>query len=96
MPAGFRLVGVWLFQPNHQSDERNSVLLHYTNGLNTLSLFERMRKPAGAGPMPAHTVHLSHRSIQRWPITTPAGVVEVTCIGTLTPAELQALHYFLR
>lgn len=95
LPAGFHLAGVWLFQPNRQRNDRNSVLIHYTNGLSTFSLFERARKPA-SGQTPQRLFRPGHRSIQRWPIATPSGTVEVTYIGMLSPSELQTLHDSLR
>lgn len=90
VPAGFSLTGVWVFpSKNVKTPEAGSVLLRYSSGIETFSLFERLKRnapPANAKPPKA-----GKRSIFRWVAGEPGHFLEMTYVGHLSPAQAQSL-----
>ena len=95
LPNGFHLSGVWVFGVNRNRPGSGSVLLRYSDGVSTMSIFER-HAAAPRNPLP-NKPHKFKGSIQRWKMPLADGTtVDVTYIGHLTPDQLTALHDSLR
>ncbi|MCW3097107.1 MAG: hypothetical protein JWL77_2725 [Chthonomonadaceae bacterium] len=89
LPNGFHLGGVWIFPGGN--NQMQFVLLRFTDDVTSFSLYERIvPNTAKPGPIPAFNRH-----IERWRVTTPAGEIEATYTGMLTPSQVQDLYYSL-
>ena len=88
LPPGFQPRGVWVFA--------KAVLLRYTDGVATFSLYEHQvaaTKNPNAYIVPPR---MYERNVQRWRISVSTGDIEIDYIGHLPPAQAQAVHDSLR
>ncbi len=94
LPWGFGVTGVWVFPSrNPKLPENSSILLRYSNGIETFSLFEKPRRGMNA---PAKTPKIGRRSVLRWGVTVSGGQIELTYVGHLTPDQAQQMIESLR
>ncbi len=89
LPSGFQTRGVWVFAPK-------AVLLRYTDGLTTFSLYEHVMAPAINPNAYLVPPGMYRRNVQRWRMKLATGDIEIDYIGHLPPAEAQAVHDSLR
>jgi hypothetical protein len=96
IPASFRLDGVWGFGEDRTHPFLNSVLLRYTDGVASFSLYERLVLPAKQTPIEQPPKRMFGRNQQNWRFQTPQGQINVQYIGHLTPQQAQTLYETLR
>lgn len=95
LPPGYRLIGVWVF-PVHEAGRQpqKSMLLRYSDGVSSVSLFERPLPPNAAPERRGPAVY--HRAIQRWILPSPQGPLAVIYMGHLSPEEAKAMRDSMR
>lgn len=92
LPPGYTLDGIWSFpaRPNLRA-----VLLRFTNGVASFSLFEhRALAPNAQAKPPAEQVF--RHAQQHWILDTSQGLVGVEYIGHLSAEEAKSLYESLR
>jgi len=93
LPPGFRQDGVWCFNGALKNPTLETVLLRYTDGVSTFSLYEHLApKQQAEPPKPG----MFRRMQQRWIINTPGGVMVIQYIGHLPPNQVRQVYASLR
>jgi len=96
LPANFHLDGVWGFGEDRAHPYLHSVLMRFTDGVASFSLYERLVPPAKQTPIEAPLRRTFGRNQQTWRIQTQQGVMSVQYIGHLLPEQTAAIYQSLR
>ena len=91
-PANFRLDGVWGFGEDRAHPFLRSVLMRFTDGVASFSLYERPVPPAKQTPIQTPPRGSFGRSQQMWRVQTQQGEMSVQYIGHLTARQAAALY----
>ncbi|HEV2471778.1 MAG TPA: hypothetical protein VGS41_03880 [Chthonomonadales bacterium] len=95
IPPGFSLKGVWVFgRRDNPSTGQKSVLLRYSDELESFSLYEHLLRPS-APPLPRPGPASFRRPIQRWRVSTPDGQRAIVFIGRLPARQALAIYQSL-
>jgi len=96
VPENFHLDGVWGFGEDRTHPYLHSVLLRYTDGVASFSLYERLVPPANQTPVERPPRQMFMRNQQNWRLMSPQGEVNVQYIGHLGWQQARALYESLR
>ncbi len=92
LPVNFQLDGVWGFGEDRAHPYLHSVLLRFTDGVASFSLYERLVPPAKQAPIQTPLPRSFGRSQQMWRVQTPQGEMNVQYIGHLTRQQAAAVY----
>ena len=98
LPSGYKLTGVWVFGPEQTAKPgpMATVLLRYSDGVGSFSLYQRRPQNAGRPIAARKTGLFPRRSIQHWFLPNEDGGRDVVYIGHLTPELVAAIYNSLR
>lgn len=92
LPTNYHLDGVWGFGDDRLHPYSNSVLMRFTDGVASFSLYQRLIPPAKAigasRPLPRSFV----KNQQAWRVVTPQGEMNVQYIGHMTRGQVESLY----
>lgn len=89
LPVGFHLDGVWSFDTDAKRPKFGNVLMRYTDGVSSFSLYQRIA-PAKTAEMPPPRSFKNNQ--QRWLKSAQDGTVMVQYIGHLSAEQAEALY----
>jgi negative regulator of sigma E activity len=97
LPKGYQVTGVWAVQPERIGGRRPALILRYSDGAGTFTLFERLLPPPLQPINPDKKPIRRHKGMVHWVVPNPDGTLTaLTFIGHLPPEQVEALRSSLR
>ncbi len=97
LPKGYQVTGVWTVQPERFSERRPALILRYSDGAGTFTLFQRLLPPPQQPINPDRKPLRRHKGMVHWVVSNPDGTLTaLTFIGHLAPEQVEALRSSLR
>ena len=92
VPKGFQITGVWSILPARMAAQHPAIILRYGDGMESLTLFERLSPEPMKSMLDKPRPLRRGRSIVHWVLSAPEGkMVGLTYIGHLSPEQVDAL-----
>ncbi|MDE2125123.1 MAG: hypothetical protein KGJ62_00860 [Armatimonadetes bacterium] len=94
LPPGYSPHGVWVFGGRNPNPRATSLLLRYSNGVSSFSLYQHIAPATVRAQVPA--AFTFRRSVERWVVSDGQRTVVVIYMGDLSPANVRAVYESLR